>query len=83
MEHVLSSHGVERTSAMEERAVGVKKFEVEFVRTSYIIVTVEATSEEDAEEKAWEKLDDTYEHNNLEDADWGVESIEEIKEWRE
>ena len=56
----------------------MKRFEVEFVRTSYITVVVEADSPDDAQEKAWHELEDTYEHHDLDDADWGVESIEEL-----
>lgn len=58
----------------------MKTFEVELRRTSYVVITVEATSEEDAENKAWKELDTNYEHGDLEDASWDVESIEEIKE---
>jgi len=58
----------------------MKTFEVELRRTSYVVITVEATSEEDAENKAWEELDNNYEHGDLEDASWNVESIEEIKQ---
>ena len=56
----------------------MKRFEVEFVRTSYITVVVEAESPDDAQEKAWHELEDTYEHHDLDDADWGIESIEEL-----
>ena len=56
----------------------MKRFEVEFVRTSYITVVVAAESPDDAQEKAWEELEDTYEHRDLDDADWGIESIEEL-----
>ena len=58
----------------------MKKFEVEFRRQSYIIVTVEAKSKDEAIDKAWEELDNNYEHGDIEDASWDVESIEEIDE---
>jgi hypothetical protein len=58
----------------------MKTFEVELRRTSYVVITVEATSEEDAETKAWKELDNNYEHGDSEAASWDVESIEEIKE---
>jgi aspartate/glutamate racemase len=54
----------------------MKTYEVELKRTSYIVITVEAEDEANAEELAWAELakgghDDT-------NADWGVESIERI-----
>lgn len=60
--------------------MNMKTFEVELKRTSYVVITVEASSEEDAEIKAWKELGTNYEHSDLEDASWDVESIEEIKE---
>jgi len=57
----------------------MKTFEVELRRTSYVVITVEATSEEDAETKAWKELNNNYEHGYCEDASWDFESIEEIK----
>ena len=54
----------------------MKKFEVELRRTSFITVTVEAETAEEAEALAYDegcvKLD-TY-------ASWEIESIEEVKE---
>jgi hypothetical protein len=52
----------------------MRTFEVELRRTSYITLTVEAENEDDAEEKAWLELD---EHAHA-DANWDVESIEEV-----
>jgi hypothetical protein len=53
----------------------MKTYEVELRRTSYIVVTVEADTQEEAEAKAYDegavKLDNY--------ASWDVESIEEIK----
>ena len=52
----------------------MKTYEVELRRTSYIVITVQAESEEHAEELAWTKLaraDKNY-------ADWEVESIEKM-----
>jgi hypothetical protein len=53
----------------------MKTYEVELRRTSYITLTVEADSAEQAEEKAWQEI----EHNraDINDAHWEVESIEE------
>jgi hypothetical protein len=55
----------------------MKTYEVELRRTSYITLTVEADSAEQAEEKAWQEI----EHNraDINDANWEVESIEEVE----
>lgn len=59
----------------------MKKFEVEFSRASYIIVTVEAESRDEAEDKAWEELEFlATQPTHIDDSSWGVESIEEITE---
>lgn len=55
----------------------MKKFEVEYRRTSFITVQVEAQSAEEADKKAWESIEADYYIN---DAAWEIESIEEIQE---
>jgi len=58
----------------------MKTFEVESRRTSYVGITVEATSEEDAENKAWQELEFlATQPAHINDSTWDVESIEEIK----
>ena len=58
----------------------MKKFEVEFRRQSYIIVTVEAESRDEAEDKAWQELEFlATKPKHIDDTSWDVESIEEIK----
>jgi hypothetical protein len=60
------------------RRIAMRSYEVEFQRTSYITVTVQAGNEDEAEEVAWAQLEaDTV---NINDADWKVESVEEIHE---
>jgi hypothetical protein len=54
----------------------MKTYEVELRRTSYIVLTVEAESEDDAEGKAWKELE--HGDYNHEDAQWDIESIEEV-----
>lgn len=54
----------------------MKTFEVELRRTSYFLLTVEAENEDDAEAKAFEKINS----GNHEDASWEVESVERIWE---
>jgi len=49
------------------------KFEVEFRRTSFITVTVEADNDNHAEELAWAELDAGNE------ADYEVESVEQVR----
>ncbi len=53
----------------------MKTYEVELRRTSYIVLTIEAETQEEAEDKAWKELEcGDYNH---ECASWDVESIEE------
>jgi hypothetical protein len=53
----------------------MKTYEVELRRTSYIVLTIEAESEDAAEDKAWQEIEHgDYRH---EDAHWDIESIEE------
>ena len=58
----------------------MKTYQVELKRTSYVNITVEAESVEEAEQLAWDELqsDGSY---GLNYADWDIESIEldEIK----
>jgi len=51
----------------------MKKFEVEFKKTSWVIVTVEATSEEDAEEKGFQYLEA---EGILKDACWDIDGVQ-------
>lgn len=56
-----------------------KKFEVEFQRTSYLTITVEADDEEQAEEQAWLEIE-RGEYGRINDAQWNVESIEGVED---
>jgi len=56
----------------------MKTYEVEFKRTSYIIITVEAESEDHADELAWQQLAKDGSYGDLDDANWETESIEEV-----
>jgi len=53
----------------------MKTYQVELKRTSYVNITVEAESVEEAEQLAWDELqsDGSY---GLTYADWEIESIE-------
>ncbi len=53
----------------------MKTYEVELRRTSYITMTVEAENEDEAEAKAWQEIENG--RNDIYDAQWDVESIEE------
>ena len=53
----------------------MKVYEVELKRESYITLTVEADSPDEAEAKAWQDLERDYAHIN--DSTWLLESIEE------
>lgn len=57
----------------------MKTFEVELRRTSFITVTVEAETVEEAEALAFEKVGSSRDSIF---ANWDVESIEEIKNER-
>jgi hypothetical protein len=52
----------------------MKTYEIELQRTSYIIVTVEAESEDEAETLAYKQAENEYDGY----ANWSTESIEEI-----
>ena len=54
----------------------MKTYEVELRRTSYVVITVQAESEDHAEELAWTELASAKEDY----ADWEVESIEKMEE---
>lgn len=54
----------------------MKTYEVEIRRTSYITITVEAKSRDEAEEKAWEELA-SREYKGS--ADYETESIEALE----
>lgn len=53
----------------------MRTYEVELRRTSYITITVEADSKDEAEEKAWQEIE--HDRADINDANWEVESIEE------
>ena len=53
----------------------MKTYEVELRRTSYIVVTVEAENEADAEALAYQESAPFHSKN---DASWDIESIEEV-----
>lgn len=52
----------------------MKIFQIEFKRTSYITIEVEAESQEEAKALAWEDIKEDY---YMEDGGWEIESIEE------
>lgn len=55
----------------------MRTYEVELRRTSYITVTVEARDQNEAEEKAWQEIENG--RTDIYDAQWDVESIEEVE----
>jgi hypothetical protein len=54
-----------------------KTYEVELKYTSYVIITVEADNEEEAETLAWRELE--LSGSISRGGDWELESIEEMK----
>ncbi len=51
----------------------MKTYQVEFKRTSYITLTIPAKSLEDAQEAAWEELEEG--EYGLDDAEWEITEI--------
>lgn len=54
----------------------MKTFEIELRRTSYMVVTVEAESQDEAEALVWREIDS---RPDSDDASWDIESVEEVK----
>jgi hypothetical protein len=54
----------------------MKTYQIELKRTSYVTLSIEADTQDEAEELAWLELasDGSYGYR---DADWDIESIEE------
>ena len=53
------------------------KYEVVFRRTSFVSIYIEAKSEDDAEQKAWDEFDLTTGYFEVGNADWSIERIGE------
>lgn len=53
----------------------MKTYEVEYRKTSYVMLTVEAETQEEADAKAWKLVEQDY---YIDDACWELESIEEV-----
>ena len=58
----------------------MRKFEVEFKKTSWMIVTVEAESEEDAENKVLVSFAQLEAEGILKDACWEIDGVWEKKD---
>jgi hypothetical protein len=54
----------------------MKTYEVELQRTSYVTLTVEAVSKDEAEALAWAQIERDV--VNINDAQWNLSSIEEL-----
>ena len=55
------------------------KYEVVFRRTSFVSIYIEAKSEDDAEQKAWDEFDLKNGYFEVGNADWRIETITEEK----
>ena len=53
------------------------KYEVVFRRTSFVSIYIEAKSEDDAEQKAWDEFDLKNGYFEVGNADWSIERIDE------
>jgi hypothetical protein len=56
----------------------MKTYEVEYRRTSYITMTVEANSKEEADQKAWREIE--HDRADINDACWELELIQEVED---
>ena len=56
----------------------MKTYEVEFKRTSYVTLYIEAESKDHAEELAWEELQAGESYGVSGDADWETSHLEEL-----
>jgi len=54
----------------------MKNYAVELKRTSYVTIVVEAKTQEEAEDLAWEELESGESYGISDDADWQVNSID-------
>ena len=54
----------------------MKTYQIELKRTSYVNLTIEAESEDEAEKLAWAELSSGESYGISDDADWNLESIE-------
>jgi len=55
-----------------------KFYWVEICRTSWVTLTVEADSKDEAEAKAWEEIDSSADYGLSGDATWECERVEEV-----
>lgn len=56
----------------------MKQFAVELKRTSYVTIYVDAETKDQAEELAWDELSEDGSYVTGKDANWDLESIEEV-----
>jgi hypothetical protein len=55
----------------------MKTYQVEFKRTSFVTVSIEAESADDAEQKAWDEFNMDEGYFEVGNADWTIETITE------
>jgi hypothetical protein len=60
----------------DHRGDDMKNYAVELKRTSYVTIVVEANTQEEAEDLAWEELESGESYGISDDADWQVNSID-------
>jgi hypothetical protein len=58
----------------------MKTFVVELKRTSYVNLTIEADSQDEAEALAWAEIESGESYGITDDADWNFNHIEELKD---
>jgi hypothetical protein len=63
-------------SFYERDLIMTKLYEVDIYRTSWVTLTIEANSEEEAEAKAWKEIEA---RGDMGDAHWECERVEEVE----
>ncbi len=56
----------------------MKTFEIELKRTSYVTMTIEAETQDEAEALAWNEVSQDGSYGTGNDADWNLNHIEEL-----
>ncbi len=58
----------------------MKTYQIELKRVSYVNLTIEADSQDEAEALAWAEIESGESYGISDDADWNLNHIEELKD---
>lgn len=56
----------------------MKTYQIELKRVSYVNLTIEAESQDEAEAQAWAEIDSGESYGISDDADWNLNHIKEL-----